>query len=137
MDVFHGTIGQLQPMLKIKPLGFTLRSIDVLLHHFAIAWMNSRENKVHRRLRFWTALKNSESLVGPEDLAARNLPAKAAGVTEFLGFGQIPFAPPDGLLCNLAVRDVNYRADDFVVAGFVPHAMCEIVQMLDRSIRHQ
>ena len=29
------------------------------------------------------------------------------------------------------------RADDFVVAGSVPHAMCEIVKMLDRTIRHQ
>ena len=29
------------------------------------------------------------------------------------------------------------RADDLFVAGFVPHAMCEIVKMLDRTIRHQ
>src|SRR5207249_7691327 len=28
-------------------------------------------------------------------------------------------------------------AADFVVAGFVPLAMCEIVEMLERSVRHQ
>jgi len=54
-----------------------------------------------------------------------------------LGFGQVRFASADGLLRNLAVRDIDDRADDFVVAGFVSHAMCEIVKMLDRTIRHQ
>src|SRR5256714_56064 len=107
MDMLDGTIGQLQPMLEIKLLGVKPRSIDVLLHHFAIVAMNSRDNEIHGRLRFWAALKDSEGLVGPEDFAARHLPAEAAGVTEFLGIGQIHFAAPDGLLCNLAVRDVN------------------------------
>jgi hypothetical protein len=41
------------------------------------------------------------------------------------------------LLGNLPVRDVNYRPDDFVGAGFIPHAMGEIVQMLDGAVRHQ
>src|SRR5258705_8686606 len=124
-------------MLEIKLLEVTLRSIDVLLHHFAIVGMNSRENKIHRRLRYWTALKNSKGLVGPKDLAARDLPAEAARVAQFLGFGQIRFASTDGFLRDLAVRDIDYRTDDFVVAGFVSHAMCEIVKMLDRAIRHQ
>ena len=70
MNMLDGTIGQLQPMLEIKLLGVTLRSIDVLLHHFAIVGMNSRDNEVHGRLRFWPALKDSEGLVGPEDVAA-------------------------------------------------------------------
>src|SRR5438552_12290321 len=56
MDMFNGTIRQLQPMLEIKFLEATLRSIDVLLRNFAIVGMNSRENKINRRLRFWTAL---------------------------------------------------------------------------------
>src|SRR4029453_6437059 len=124
-------------MREIKLLEVTLRSIDVLLHHFAIVGMNSRENKIDRRLRFWTALKNSEGLVGPEDLAARHLPAEAARVAQLLGFSKIRFASADSFLRNLAVRDIYYRADDFVVAGFVSHAMCEIVKMLDRTIRHQ
>ena len=70
MDMLDGTIGYLQPMLEIKFLEATLRSIDVLLRRFAIVGMNSRENEIHRRLRFGTALKNSEGLGGPEDLAA-------------------------------------------------------------------
>src|SRR6185295_8863216 len=124
-------------MLEIKFLEATLRSIDVLLRHFAIVGMNSRENKIHCRLRFRTALKNSEGFGGPKDVAARHLPAEAARVAQFLGFGQIRLASADSFLRNLAVRDIDYRADDFLVAGFVSHAMCDIVQMLDGAIRHQ
>src|ERR1700752_1611286 len=43
----------------------------------------------------------------------------------------------DLVLRALAFRDVDDRADNLVVARFVPHAMRAIVEMLYRAIRHQ
>src|ERR1700730_16662878 len=58
-------------------------------------------------------------------------------MTKFLGFGQISFASPDRLFRNLTFRDVRYRADNFYIACLVPKAMCKIMKMLYRTIRHQ
>src|SRR2546427_5464666 len=135
--MLDGPLGQLQSMLEIKCFAVTRCSIDFLLHRRAIIWVNSREDKFHRRFRSWIALKDSERLVGPEDLAAGNLPPEATCVTQLLRFGQVGFASPDGFFRNLTFRDVDDRSHNLVVACFVSHAMCEIVKMLDRTVWHQ
>ncbi len=58
-------------------------------------------------------------------------------MTEPLSFGQISFASQDGLFRKLAVRDIHYCADNFVVACLVRKGMCKVVKMLYRTIRHQ
>ncbi|HZC80166.1 MAG TPA: hypothetical protein VE222_00355, partial [Nitrospiraceae bacterium] len=57
-------------------------------------------------------------------------------MTESLRFGQVSFASPDRLFRNLAFRDIQYRADDFFFACLVPNAMCKIMKILYRTIRH-
>src|SRR5690242_9351136 len=96
------TVGQLQAMLKTKTSAVTRRSVDLLLDQFAIVGMNSREGNFQSRVCFiWIAFKDSEGLVGPEDLPAGNFPAEAACVTKSLGFGQISFASPGRFFRNL------------------------------------
>src|SRR5207245_5384756 len=62
---------------------------------------------------------------------------EAAGVTEPLSFGQISFASQDGFFRKFTLRDIHYRADNFVVACLVRKRMCKIMKMLYRTIRHQ
>src|SRR5229473_8002206 len=99
--------------------------------------MNSREGKFQSRFCLWIAFKDSEGLVGPEDLPAGNFPPEAACVTKFLGFGQISFASPDSFFRHSTFRDIRYRADNFFVACLVSKAVCKIMKMLYRTIRHQ
>jgi hypothetical protein len=54
-----------------------------------------------------------------------------------LGFGQVSFASPDRFFRHFTFRDIRDRAGNFFVAGLVPEAMCTIMKMLDRTIRHQ
>src|ERR1700746_3648522 len=98
--------------------------------------MNSREGKFQSRFCLWIAFKDSEGLVGPEDLPAGNFPPEAACVTKFLGFGQISFASPDRFFPNLTFRDIHYRTDNIVVACLVHRITWKIIKMLYRIIRH-
>src|SRR6266852_7915196 len=118
--MFDGTVWQLQSMLEIRPGAITGRPIDMLLHETAIVGVHSRHDKFQRRFRSWIALKDSECLDGPEDLATGNLPSKASCVTQCLGFGQVCFASPNCLLRNLTFRDVYDRSHNFFVACFFP-----------------
>src|SRR5260370_40643325 len=101
-----GTVGHVQPMLEIKALAVTRCSVDLLLHQVAVLAMNSREDKIHRRFRPRITLKDSEGLVGPEDLPSGDLPAKAARMTEPLCFCQVRFAPAEFLGPALLPRNV-------------------------------
>src|SRR6476620_655074 len=58
-------------------------------------------------------------------------------MTESLGLGEIGFASPDSLFPDFTLRDIHDRADNFFVARLVPEAMCKIMKMLYRTIRHQ
>ena len=80
-DVLDGTVGQVQPMLKIKALAVTECSVDLPLHQIVVLAMNSREDKINRRFRPRITLKDTEGLVGPEDLPTGNLPAEATCMT--------------------------------------------------------
>ncbi|HJY92869.1 MAG TPA: hypothetical protein VJ255_21465, partial [Candidatus Acidoferrum sp.] len=48
-DVLDGTVGQVQPMLKIKALAVTECSVDLPLHQIVVLAMNSREDKIAAR----------------------------------------------------------------------------------------
>src|SRR5712664_1821764 len=81
--------------------------------------------------------ENTIGLVRPNDLSGVRFPSEAAGLTQSLGFGEIGFASPDSFFRHFAFRDIRYRADNLFVAGLVPKAMCKIMKMLYRTIRHQ
>src|SRR5580700_2102879 len=81
--------------------------------------------------------ENAIGLVRPHDLSCIRFPPKAACLTQSLGFGEIGFASPDRFFRHFTFRDIRDRADNFVVAGLVSNAMCKIMKMLDRTIRHQ
>jgi hypothetical protein len=74
--------------------------------------MPEAQDEFQRRFRRCITLKDSEGLVGPEDLSAGNLPPKAASVTESLGFGQASFAPSEFLSQEFVLHDVHVSADD-------------------------
>src|SRR5258708_4484089 len=99
-------------MFKIKTLAVARRLIDLLLHQAAVIRMNSREDKFHRRVRPWIALKDSESLVGPEDLSARNFPTEAAGMTELLRLGEIRLPALQLLGQLLVLSHIHCGADN-------------------------
>src|SRR5258706_997916 len=81
--------------------------------------------------------ENAIGLVGPNDLSGVRFPPEAACMTEPLSFGLISFTAQDGLFRKFTLRDIHYRADNFVVACLVRKGMCEIMKMLYRTIRHQ
>src|SRR5580692_6116864 len=113
--------------------------------------MNPGECKSQRRLRIRIALKDSEGLVRPENLSARNLPSEASGVAESLGFGQVGFAPsellvqefvlgnidgaPDALFDALAVNKRNTDATNVTDVAIGPHNALGGVE--GHSLRHE
>src|SRR6476660_8827218 len=56
--------------------------------------------------------KNPERFLRPEDFAAGNNPAEAAGVTQALGFREIPPAPLEFLRQRFLVGDIYARAGE-------------------------
>src|ERR1700745_207042 len=54
-----------------------------------------------------------------------------------LRFRKVGFAPPDSFFRHLALCDIQDRADNFFITCLVLKAMCKIVKMLYRTIRHQ
>src|SRR4051794_39390544 len=98
-------------MLKINALGALRGSIDLLLHQVAVLWMNPRKDEFQRWFRPCVTLKDSEGLVGPEELSARNLPAEAACVAKSLSFSQVSFAPSEFLSQQFVLRDVHGSAE--------------------------
>src|SRR5258707_1193458 len=58
-------------------------------------------------------------------------------MTKSLGLGEIRFASPNRLFRDFMLCDIHDRADNLFVARFVLNAMCKIMNMLYRTIRHQ
>src|SRR5258706_2717957 len=81
--------------------------------------------------------ENAIALVGPHDLSGIRFPPEAACLTQLWGVGKIGFAAPDSFFHHFTFGDIRYRADDLVVAGLVPKAMCQMMKMLYRTVRHQ
>jgi hypothetical protein len=103
-------------MLNIKALAVTRCSLDFQLHLVAVLWVNPRKNEFHRRFRPYVTLKDSEGIVGPEELSARNLPPEGAHVTESLNFGRVSFTPSPFLGQEFVLNDVHGSAE-----GHNPH----------------
>ena len=57
--------------------------------------MKPLENKFLGRLRRWVALEDSKGFLGPEQLAGRNPPTEAPGMTKPLRFSQIGLPTPE------------------------------------------
>src|ERR1700723_892628 len=115
-NMLHGAVGHFQPVLKIKILAVARCLLDLLLHHFAVLRVNPGERKSQRRLRTRIALKDSEGLVRPENLSARNLPSEASGVAESLGFGQVGFAPSELLGQEFVLSNIDGAPDALLEA---------------------
>ena len=81
--------------------------------------------------------ENAIALIGPHDLSGIRFPPEAACLTQLWGVCKIGFAAPDSFFHHFTFGDIRYRADDLVVAGLVPKAMCKMMKMLYRTIRHQ
>src|SRR5229473_109785 len=62
---------------------------------------------------------------------------EVAGVTDSLRFGEIGFASPDSFFRDSTLRDIHDRAENFFVACLVSQAMCKIMKMFYRTVRHQ
>jgi hypothetical protein len=103
--------GHLQAMLKIKTLAISRSAISCLQYKIAILRRNVGEDKFQARFCAEIALEDPKRLVGPEYFTARDPPAKAAGMTEPLSFGQVRFAAVQSMCEKLVLGNI-YRAAD-------------------------
>src|SRR5216683_691290 len=85
--------------------------------------MNAVQNHWQRHVRRRGEFKNTERLVGPEVLVGGDVPPEAACTTQLLGFSQVGFASPNGLVRIFTFHDVGDRSHNVLVAWFVPNAM--------------
>src|SRR5208283_67252 len=79
-NVLHRTIRHQQPVFKIKVLPLPERSLGYLLDQRPIFRVSSPQYPFQRRLAGWFKFEDPKCLLGPENLSARYLPAKTAGV---------------------------------------------------------
>src|SRR6202162_5058149 len=132
--MLDGAVGQLQAMLKIKTVAAKRCLIDLLLHPFAVLPVDLREDNSHRRFRPWITLEDSEGLVGPKDLPARNAPAETARVTEPLSFRQVRFAPAEFLGQKLVFRYVYGAANVFFQALVFDNGSTDAANVPDLTV---
>src|SRR6266851_739799 len=78
-------------MLKI--FSILRRARDGLFHQSGVLRMNAPENELNGRFDGPVVLEDAKGFLRPEDFAARNTPAEAAGAAQRLRFSQIGLAP--------------------------------------------
>src|SRR5580704_697123 len=115
-------------MFEVEAFAIIARSIEVLLHQRAIVRVHARENKCQRRRGAGVAAEDLECLFRPEDLSAGNIPAETSGVTEALGLSEVGFASPNRRGGQFALRDVDDRSKNFVVAGVIGDEVSDVVK---------
>src|SRR6266436_6374760 len=90
-------------MLNIKICLFVGRVVESMLHAISVVGMNSLEYQLQRGFNRSIKFKYLVGFLRPEDFSTRNTPAEAAGVTQFLRFGQVSFTASQllfRLLCS-------------------------------------
>ena len=92
-------IAQDQPMFQGKVVPVVRGAIERLAYGIEIVGMRTLQDGVERRRQGRLEIEDPERLFGPEQLAAGDVPAKAAGVAELLGLGEIgDLTPPQDVL---------------------------------------
>src|SRR5690349_8073168 len=85
-------------MFKIEVDRFARSLVDHLLDEGDVVRMNPLKHHLQCRLQLPIVTQHIERFLGPDQLSGRNIPAEAAGLTEFLGLGQITLAAAQSFL---------------------------------------
>src|SRR5919109_5218164 len=94
VDMLDRAIGHQQSITMREVLALAGRAVDGPLHASAIVRMNALNDGGELDGRGPFESKYSERLFRPDDFAAGDAQAEAAGVAQSLGFRQIHFALP-------------------------------------------
>src|SRR3984957_14110669 len=95
---FDRAIGQLQAMLKIESAPLRRGALDYLPDIRPVFRMRSFNHQFHAGPGGRIAAKDSKGFLGPEDLAAGDIPSKAAGEAQPLRLLQVSFTLAQRLL---------------------------------------
>ena len=92
VDMFDRAVGQQQSIFVIEILAVAGRAVDGSLYTRAVVRVNTLNDRLDPDGRRLVVAKYPERFLRPDDFAAGDAPAEAAGAAQALGFGQIRLA---------------------------------------------
>src|SRR6516162_11930781 len=92
--MFDGTVGHLQPMLKVEVFPFCRGQIYYLLDDRPVFRVGSLQNELDRKLGCGVEFEYSKHLSRPVELSGRNIPAEAPRAGQPLRLRQVSLRLP-------------------------------------------
>jgi hypothetical protein len=127
--VLDASIGKKYTMLDVKVRGGTARLCKHLLEHAYILWMHPLPDQLNVERDSHVVLEDGKSLLGPEDFAAREIPAKTAGLAKLLRFGEVlRLTLSEQFLGALAMRVMSLLVSR-VANGFPAPSCCSVQRL--------
>src|SRR6516164_4680852 len=99
-------------MFEIKIVFLLGCALDYLPDKIFVVRVYPLDYEFYRRFGPGLVCKNSERFLRPEDFPSGHNPAETAGVTQALGFRQIPPAPPKFLRQRFLLGNIHARAGE-------------------------
>src|SRR5439155_15595616 len=123
MDMLDRSVGHQQSISVREVLSVTGCALDGLFHARTIIWMNALKDRGVLDGGGLVVAKYSECFLRPDEFAAGDAPAEAAGAAQSLGFGQIHFTLAQRIFGQLAFRDVLACDQDDQLIIEPPHGL--------------
>src|SRR6266702_1281703 len=103
-----------------------------------IVGMNSLDEFFHSgRTIPWIKTQNAVAFRRPMPYVGVGTPGPTSCLAQPLGFRQVSFTSPEGLLGRLALGDIGHRPDKLAVARCILYRMSDRVDVLDSPVRQQ
>src|SRR5437867_5501027 len=106
VDMLDRAVRHQQSISVLEVPSVAGRAVDGLFHPRTIVRMNALKHRGVVDGASLVVAKYSECFLRPNEFAAGDAPAEAAGAAQSLGFGQIHFTLPQGIFSLLAFGDV-------------------------------